>query len=124
VAAGPGAPAPSAQQAPGASAGIAAAAAQAAARNRVGEQAPRTQPAPVKPGDVAGAGNGQPAADAPARPGAAAPRAANGQPAESEGHAGVSRPPAGTGEGARHAAGGPRPDTADDTADNVRIVQE
>jgi hypothetical protein len=123
AAAGSGSPAPAAQQASDTSSGIAAAAAQAAARSRVGEPAPRTQPAPVKPGDVAGGGNGQPATEAPARPGTAASRAANGQPAESEGHAGVGRP-AGTSEGARHAAGSPRPDTTDDTADNVRIVPD
>ena len=122
VAGGPGGPAPSAQQAPGTSAGIAAAAAQAAARGRAGEQGPRTQPPPAKPGDVAGAGNGQPATEAPARAGAAASRAANGQPGD-EGHAGASRP-AVTSEGARHAAGSPRPDTAEDTADNVRIVPD
>ena len=129
AAAGPGGPA-AAQPTPGTSAGIAAAA-QAAARSRTGEQGPRTvreqgprtQPAPVKPGDVPGAGNGQPAAETPARASAPPSRAANGQPGESEGHAGAARP-AGTSEGARHAAGGPRPDTADDTADNVRIVPD
>ena len=122
AAAGPAGPA-GAQPASGAPAGIAAAAAQATARSRAGEQGPSTPPTPVKPGDVPGAGNGQPAAETPARASAPPSRAANGQPGESEGHAGAARP-AGTSEGARHAAGGPRPDTADDTADNVRIVPD
>ena len=128
AAAGPGAPArmpaqqaPPAHVQPGHRRG---AAAQAAARSRVGEQGPRPQPAPVKPGDVPGAGNGQGTAETPARPGTAAPRAANGQPGESEGPAGAAAARPATSEGARHAAGGPRPDTAEDTADNVRIVPD
>jgi hypothetical protein len=69
---------------------------------------PRTQPPAAKPAEVPGAGNGQGA------------RVPNGS---AEGHVAPARP-AGPGEGARHAAGNDRPDTGEDTADNVRIVPE
>ena len=116
AAAGSGGPA-AAQPAAGASTGIAAAAAQAAARSRVGEQGPKPQPAPVKPGDVPGAGNGQGTAETPARAGTPAPRAANGQPGEARGPGG--RGPPGRDRRAAPARRG-RPasaDTAEDTAD-------
>jgi len=114
------------------SAGVAAAAAaaqQAAGRIRSAEQGPRTQPGSAKPvgserpGDPpAGPGAAEAQAAGSARPGTA-PRNPTGQPADSEGHGAPTRS-AVTGEGARHAAGGPRPSAADDTADNVRIVPE
>jgi hypothetical protein len=132
---GPGAQSPAMASGAAPSAGVAAAAAaaqQAAGRIRSAEQGPRTQPASAKPaegrqGEERAAGHGGPgAAEAQtassARPGAA-PRTPNGQPAESEGHGAPARP-AVTSEGARHAAGGPRPSAADDTADNVRIVPD
>jgi cell division septum initiation protein DivIVA len=112
------------------SAGVAAAAAaaqQAAGRIRSAEQGPRTQPASAKPvgsepsGLGATSGTDAQAASS-ARPAGGA-RNPNGQPADTEGHGGPGRP-AGTAEGARHAASGPRPGAADDTADNVRIVPE
>ena len=62
----------------------------------------------AKPAEVSGAGNGQ---------GARVPNGA------AETHAAAARP-AGPAEGARHAAGGDRPETGEDTADNVRIVPE
>jgi len=68
---------------------------------------PRTQPPGAKPAEVSGAGNGQTA------------RVATGA---AETHAAAR--PAGPAEGARHAAGGDRPETGEDTADNVRIVPE
>ena len=81
----------------------------------VGQQVPgRTQPGPrtqqpaAKPAEVPGTGNGQ---------GARVPNGA------AETHAAAVRP-AGPAEGARHAAGGDRPETGEDTADNVRIVPE
>ena len=69
---------------------------------------PRTQPPAAKPAEVPGTGNGQ---------GARVPNGA------AETHAAAVRP-AGPAEGARHAAGGDRPETGEDTADNVRIVPE
>ena len=69
---------------------------------------PRTQPPTAKPAEVPGTGNGQ---------GARVPNGA------AETHAAAVRP-AGPAEGARHAAGGDRPETGEDTADNVRIVPE
>ena len=69
---------------------------------------PRTQPPSAKPAEVPGTGNGQ---------GARVPNGA------AETHAAAVRP-AGPAEGARHAAGGDRPETGEDTADNVRIVPE
>jgi cell division septum initiation protein DivIVA len=105
--AGPGGPAGG--PAPGA------APAQAPAAPVIGQQVPgrvqpgpRTQPATAKPAEVSGAGNGQ---------GARVPNGA------AETHAAAARP-VGPAEGARHAAGGDRPETGEDTADNVRIVPE
>ena len=108
--AGPGGPAgPAGGPAPGA------APAQAPAAPVIGQQVPgrvqpgpRTQPAAAKPAEVSGAGNGQ---------GARVPNGA------AETHTAAARP-AGPAEGARHAAGGDRPETGEDTADNVRIVPE
>jgi hypothetical protein len=92
-------------------AAAAAAAQQAAGRIRGAEQSARGQAGPTKSGDPSGADSGQGLAEGQSRP---APRTANGQP---EGEA----RPAGTSEGARHAAGSPRPSSPDDTADKVRI---
>jgi cell division septum initiation protein DivIVA len=110
VQAGPAGPAgPAGGPAPGA------APAQAPAAPVIGQQVPgrvqpgpRTQPPAAKPAEVSGAGNGQ---------GARVPTGA------AETHAAAARP-AGPAEGARHAAGGDRPETGEDTADNVRIVPE
>jgi cell division septum initiation protein DivIVA len=110
VQAGPAGPAgPAGGPAPGA------APAQAPAAPVIGQQVPgrvqpgpRTQPPAAKPAEVSGAGNGQ---------GARVPNGA------AETHAAAARP-AGPAEGARHAAGGDRPETGEDTADNVRIVPE
>jgi hypothetical protein len=95
---------------------------QAAARGRVTEPGPRTQPASVKPAGPADvpAGNGAAVPDAESQPRPpAAPRIPNGQHGEGEG-AGAGRP-SGASEGARHAAGRPSPE---DTADNVRIIPD
>jgi hypothetical protein len=132
---GAGAQAPAMPSGATPSAGVAAAAAaaqQAAGRIRSAEQGPRTQPGSAKPtgsdrpGDAPAGPGGPGAAEAQAagsaRPGIA-PRNPNGQPADSEGHGAPARP-AVTSEGARHAAGGPRPAATDDTADNVRIVPD
>ena len=92
----------------------------AAARGRVTEPGPRTQPASVKPAGPAdapaGNGAGIPDAEGQPRPTAAA-RIPNGQHGEGEG----AGRPSGASEGARHAAGRPSPE---DTADNVRIMPE
>jgi hypothetical protein len=103
--------APAAQAAPVAPPAPAAAQAHAPAAPAMGQQVPgraqpgpRTQPPAAKPADVSGAGNGQGA------------RVPNGT---AESHA-AARPA----EGARHAAGADRPDTGDDTGENIRIVQE
>jgi hypothetical protein len=76
---------------------------------------PRTQPAAARPADASGGvGNGQGA------PGARTP----GGRIDTEGPVGSGRL-AGAGEGgARHAAGGTRPETAEDTQDNPRIAPE
>ena len=67
---------------------------QAAGRIRSAEQSARGQVgSAAKPAETSPAGNGQ----------------------------GTEARPAATSEGARHAAGGPRPSSPDDTADNVRI---
>jgi len=103
--AGPAAQAaPVAPQAPGAPA-------HAPAAPVIGQQVPgraqpgpRTQPPAAKPAEVSGAGNGQGA------------RVPNGT---AESHA-ATRPA----EGARHAAGTDRPDTGEDTGENIRIVPE
>ena len=113
------APAPS--QAPGA------APSQAPSAPVIGQQVPgrvqpgpRTQPSAAKPAEVPGVGNGQGA------------RVPNGSaeshvaPARPAGPGDGARPGEGArpAEGARHAAGSDRPDTGEDTADNVRIVPE
>jgi hypothetical protein len=94
---------------------------QQAARGRVAEPGPRTQPVPVKPAGAtdAAAGNGPAASDAEnqGRP-TTAPRIPNGQHAQGEG----AGRPSGTSEGARHAAG--RSGSPEDTADNVRIIPD
>ncbi|HTZ28424.1 MAG TPA: hypothetical protein VMC83_30785 [Streptosporangiaceae bacterium] len=114
--AGPGdgrhAPAgPAAQAAPVAPPAPAAAQAHAPAAPVMGQQVPgraqpgpRTQPPAAKPAEVSGAGNGQGA------------RVPNGT---AESHA-AARP----GEGARHAAGTDRPDTGEDTGENIRVIPE
>jgi cell division septum initiation protein DivIVA len=119
--------APAAQAAPVAPPAPAVAPSQAPGAPVVGQQvpgrpqpAPRTQPPTAKTPEVPGVGNGQGAAEA--RPAAPVSRVPNGR-AEGESHAAPARP-AGPSEGARHAASGNRPDTGEDTADNVRIVPE
>ncbi len=122
VQAAPGVPsapgaAPAPSQAPGVAPAQAPGAAPAQAPNApvIGQQVPgrvqpgpRTQPPAAKPAEVPGVGNGQ---------GARVPNVS------AESHVAPARP-AGPGEGARHAAGSDRPDTGEDTADNVRIVPE
>jgi cell division septum initiation protein DivIVA len=112
-AAQPAAPVPPAA-APGQAPGVAPAAGQQVPLRA--QPGPRTQPSPSArtaadvPGGV-GTSQGGPAARTP-----------NGR-AETDSHAGPGRP-AGAGEGARHAAGSTRPETAEDTQDNVRINPE
>jgi hypothetical protein len=119
--------APAAQAAPVAPPAPAVAPSQAPGAPVIGQQvpgraqpAPRTQPPTAKTAEVPGVGNGQGVPEA--RPSAPVSRVPNGR-TEAEGHAATPRP-AGPSEGARHAAGGSRPDTGEDTADNVRIVPE
>jgi hypothetical protein len=106
---------PQAQVAPAAAQAPAAAPAHAPGAPVIGQQvpgrvqpAPRTQPPAAKPADVSGAGNGQ------------GTRVPNGA---AESHAAGSRP-AGPAEGARHAAGAERPDTGEDTGENIRVIPE
>jgi hypothetical protein len=114
--AAPSAPAPS--QAPGAPVvGAPVASQQVPGRVQTG---PRTQPPTAKAPEVSGVGNGQGAAEARQVPPVS--RVPNGR-AEAESHAATARP-AGPGEGARHAAGSGRPDTGEDTGENIRIVPE
>ena len=121
--AAPSAPAAAPSQAPGApvvgapAGGVPVAGQQVPGRAQPG---PRTQPPTAKTAEVPGVGNGQGAAEARQAPPVS--RVPNGR-TEAEGHAATARP-AGPSEGARHAAGGSRPDTGEDTADNVRIVPE
>jgi cell division septum initiation protein DivIVA len=103
--------APSQAQAPGAPVvGAPVASQQVPGRVQPG---PRTQPPTAKAPEVSGVGNGQ---------GAAVSRVPNGR-AEAESHTATARP-AGPSEGARHAAGGSRPDTGEDTGENIRIIPE